>query len=551
MELTIRSKIIIVVISIAVFIAMSLTTISVASIHILNKQDSNQLLMHFGHETATSIDTIFVSAQHSVKNIYYYAYDQLESVFDRLYNVSFRKDYLERVSRFALSEAKNHDSVRVFYYRLSDVIQDEPKGFLFQKNALGEYNSMQLPDIIQFKQEENDQAGSYYYLPKAAKEGIWFCSYNANLTGKMISYVEPIYVYGRFTGIIGMDIDVNSLCKKLEKVTIYKTGSATLFDMEGNILYEKAHKNGLKKVFYGKNETTFLSAAQISLTTDAPVEFSSDKGKMKLFATKLSNGLIICISVPLKEINASRIFFLKIFILCTILLSLLAFFIAYRLIYHFLHPLQELSDASKKLTEGNLNFAFSYDKNDELGQLYKTFGIVSTSLQRYYDRFHNLAFTDEVTGLNNYSAFETTKNVISSELNLNRAEFTIIVMSISNLQTIKNNAAEEIVTLLKHVTACMRKVFVGFPLYRINDNEFCTIINDMNAQKLIQKLQTETAKISREDYDLFHCSYQIAAGAATYDKESDTSFESVFQRAHNAMQENEKEIKRTDLGTLN
>ena len=60
---------------------------------------------------------------------------------------------------------------------------------------------------------------------------------------------------------------------------------------------------------------------------------------------------------------------------------------------------------------------------------------MSTSLKRYYDHFHNLAYTDAMTGLNNKAAFETTKEVIESEVKMNRASFTIIVMDVNNLKT--------------------------------------------------------------------------------------------------------------------
>ena len=120
---SIQTKIISVVVVSVLFIATTLTILSVISINILNKRDSNQLLEHIGRENAMGINQMLINTEHSVKNIYYYAYDQLESLFGRLYSPSFRKDYMEKVSQLALNEAKSNDSVRVLYYRLTDTIK--------------------------------------------------------------------------------------------------------------------------------------------------------------------------------------------------------------------------------------------------------------------------------------------------------------------------------------------------------------------------------------------------------------------------------------------
>ena len=89
----------------------------------------------------------------------------------------------------------------------------------------------------------------------------------------------------------------------------------------------------------------------------------------------------------------------------------------------------------------------------------------------------------------------------------------------------------------------MREIFVGYPLYRIGGDEFCTIVNEPNPKVLIENLQSVTAKRSEEDYATFQCAYQIAAGSAVYNKDTDTCFDDVFNRADKAMYENKKMLK--------
>ena len=546
---SIQTKIITVVVLFALFIATTLTAVSVVSINILNKRDSNQLLEHLGRESAFSIDTMLISTEHSVKNIYYYAYDQLESLFGRLYSVSFRQEYLEKVGLLAASEAKGNDYVRTFYYRLTDTIKDRPQGFLFQREGLNPFEEIELTDISLFNADDIEHVG-WYYLPKNAKKGIWIGPYNnENLGIRMISYVEPVYVYGRFAGVIGMDIDINVVCDELEKITIYNTGSAVMFDIEDNILYDKAHEDGLGQKDFGDAEHALLSATHTGLASGHPVKSKSKTGTMKIFATKLTNGMTLCVTAPLSEINASRRSLLIFSIGISVLISLAAFLFTYLIIRSFLRPLNELTAASKKLSDGNFDVTISYTKDDEIGQLSKTFLTMSSSLKRYYDHFHNLAYTDAMTGLNNKAAFETTKEVIESEVKMNRASFTIIVMDVNNLKTINDSIGHEKGDLLlKHVTSCMRETFVGFPLYRIGGDEFCTIINGTaDPHYLITKLQGITAKKSEQDFEIFNCSYQIAAGEASFNKSQDKSFDDVFNRADKAMYENKKFLKSKTL----
>ncbi len=541
---SIQTKLIAVVVIFAVFIATSLTIVSVVSVNILNRRDSNQLLEHLGRESAINIDQMLTSTEHSVRNIYYYAYDQLESLFGRLYSTSFRQDYLERVGQLAMSEAKGNDYVRVFYYRLTDTIKDKPQGFLFQRKDAGDYTELELTDISLYDSDDIEHTG-WYYLPKAAKEAIWIGPYNnENLDFRMISYVVPVYVYGRFAGVIGMDIDIDVVCQELENITVYNTGSAVMFDIEDNILYERQHEAGLEKEEFGVGENALLAATHMALESGHPVKYVGNTGVMKLFATKLTNGMTLCVTAPLKEINASRQNLLTFSIAFSILLTIAVVLLTYFVIRSFLKPLNALTAASKQLADGHFDVNLSYNKDDEIGQLSQTFGIMTASLKRYYDHFHNLAYTDAMTGLNNKAAFETMKGVIDSEVKMNRAAFTVIVMDVNNLKTINDSIGHEKGDLLlKHVTACMRETFVGFPLYRIGGDEFCTIINVTNAEELIEKLQAITAEKSKEDFDIFQCSYQIAAGAASYNREKSESFDDVFNRADKAMYENKKMLK--------
>ena len=293
-----------------------------------------------------------------------------------------------------------------------------------------------------------------------------------------------------------MDVDIDALCSELEQITVYNTGSALLFDVEENLLYNKEHENGLGKEDFTEKETALSKAKNASLKSKHPVEYKTPEGKMKLYACKLVNDMTLCVTAPLSEINSTRTNVVRYSIVLSIVFTVIALVIMFIFINRFLRPLRELTIVSKQLAEGNMEVYLNYKGKDEVGQLTETFGLMASSLKRYFDHFHSLAYTDSLTGLNNKAAYTIMKDVIEGEVQMGRASFTIIVMDVNNLKTINDSIGHEKGDLLlKHVSVCMRKVFVGYPLYRIGGDEFCSIINDSEPQNLIDRLQSVTAEI--------------------------------------------------------
>ena len=65
----------------------------------------------------------------------------------------------------------------------------------------------------------------WYYIPVENKKPTWMNPYlNENINVTMISYVIPIYIDDVSVGIIGMDISLDTIQKKVEEATIYENG---------------------------------------------------------------------------------------------------------------------------------------------------------------------------------------------------------------------------------------------------------------------------------------------------------------------------------------
>lgn len=542
---SIRSKIMIVVFVAVLATTVLLLSISVVSLNVLNRNDSDLLLEYIGKENTTTINRSLDSLEQAVSSIYYYASDQVEGNVDKLFtDRDWRRDYLHKVQEMALAEAGNTSDVEVVYYRLNSEIT-EPNGFLYQYyEGTGKLEPHLMTDVRRYDKTDEEHVG-WYYIPMEAHRPVWIGPYdNLNLKMRMISYEIPLYDGDNFLGVVGMDIDISVLNRELSQIRVYQTGSAILFDQDDNIVYQKNHTRGLSREKFSAEQEEILAAAERSVQTGEAVEY--DERHTKLFATRLQNGMVLCITAPIEEINAMQSTVLMWSVIGSIAILAVITLITTLLINSFLKPLKELNTAAKALADGNMEVEIKHiESKDEIGSLAGTFEIMATSLKHYFDHFHSLAYTDNLTGLNNKAAFQMTRDVIESEVKMGRAAFAIIVMDVNNLKVINDTIGHEKGdVLLQHVTSCMRKTFVGFPLYRIGGDEFCAVLNNAaDPEMLIERLQGVTADMSREDFEMFGVDYQIAAGAAVFSKENDPDFQTVFNRADQAMYENKRMLK--------
>ena len=548
---SIRSKVIAVVLCSVLATTVLLLFISLVSINILNRNDSDLLLEYIVRENSALVNSSLEAMEQTVDSIVYYAVEQLGKNRDRLEkDLAWREEYIKKVESLAVGEAANTRDVASVYFRL-DYSLGEPSGFLYQYyEGTGKLEKHILTDITMYERDDMEHVG-WYYIPKDAEKPVWLGPYdNYNLKMRMISYEVPIMYNNEFLGVIGMDVNVHVTNRDLANISVYQTGGAILFDKDFNLVYHKSHVRGLAKEHFSESQNEILRAALEAVATNCPVEYNFRHDK--LFATRLRDGMILCITAPIDEIHASRRSVIGYSLLGSILILAIIMGITTLQINSFLRPLNKLTEAAEKLADGNMEVKFDHSKQhkdgakDEIERLSDTFEIMAKSLKHYFDHFHSLAYTDNMTGLNNKAAFQMTQDVIESEVNMGRAAFTIVVMDVNNLKTINDSIGHEKGDLLlKHASSCMRDTFVGFPLYRIGGDEFCSIINNsVEPALLIARLQEAAREMSAQDFGTFKVSYQIAAGSAVYDRNSDKSFQDVFNRADQAMYENKKKIKK-------
>ena len=530
--------------ALAVFLAFVELIVCVVCINILNNRDSDRLLELIGRESAGIIDRKLEETEHCVNNVYYYAYDQLEELYGKLYGSAFRSEYLKKVEGLALNEAGNDRSIICVYYRLSTDIKEDPVGFMYKRNALGEMAETENIDISKYERDDIQHVG-WYWIPRRSREAAWVGPfYYEELGENALSYVYPVYVYGRFAGIVGMDVSVDRLCSDLSEIKVYDSGYFTVFDKDDNMIYRGGAAVDIRRDAFGQDDEAFIEKVRTSLNTGKPTVYNVTSGSTKLYACKLENGMTLCISAPLDEINATRGVVIRYSVIFSILVMAIAIIAMYYVITNSIKALEDLKKAAERMVSGDLDTPLPQYEDNEIGKVAETFDMMRRTLKKYYDHFHSLAYTDSLTGLNNKASFSITRDVIDAEIQMRRASFSVIVMDVNNLKIINDSLGHQKGdVLLKHISACMRSVFTGYPLYRIGGDEFCAIIIDPDPSVMIDRLQGMIRETIKDDLEGSGISCQVACGAATYSKDGDRDFADVFNRADKEMYENKKTLK--------
>ena len=544
---SIRTKIVNVLFASVTFTVAAILIVSVICLGILAEQDSGMLLKHIGDENVNKINSSMSSVKSSVDSIFYYASDQVGHSVSSLQREQYRKNYLDQMESMCLAEVRNNSSASVVYFRMNTDYSD-PCGFIYSRDPqTGEFHKGTLTEIELYDKDDTDRVG-WYYLPQTTREPVWIGPYmNLNLNIKMMSYVAPLYLGGSFVGIMGIDIDLSEMSEMFNDVKLYDNSSIMLMSGDGSLIYSKDNQTGLSAEDFSERYPHTFEAIEASLEKGEAVKYGNILDQYKLYASRLENDMFVCVQVPVNEINSSQRTVLAVSVIISILILLVTMSVTMLVINGFLSPLKELTNAAQQLASGKMDVKLQYSEDDEIGSLSKTFSMMSASLKHYFDHFHSLAYTDSLTGLNNKAAFDITKGVIESELALGRASFAIIIMDVNNLKIVNDTKGHEVGDeLLVHVTSCLRETFVGYPLYRIGGDEFCSIINNADPKQLIEKLHEVTSRRSKRDLDLFGTRYQIAAGGAIYDKRIDESFQDVFKRADDLMYVNKKALKEQD-----
>lgn len=158
--------------------------------------------------------------------------------------------------------------------------------------------------------------------------------------------------------------------------------------------------------------------------------------------------------------------------------------------------------------------------------------------------YQTLAYTDQMTGLNNRTRF----NIDFERLSENPADVTVIDFDLNNLKhandTFGHSAGD---MYIKRCATIIYEIFNGIgTCYRVGGDEFVVLIektSEIDLTRYMAMLESSVDASNREG-NKWNLKMQIAYGCACYSQETDRKLEDTYNRADKLMYRDKTEKKK-------
>ena len=332
-----------------------------------------------------------------------------------------------------------------------------------------------LPTDIKGKAKD-DSSVSFYYDAINAGELIWTDPYFNNADLNVVTYSMPIRVNGSVIGVIGVDLDIESLIQRIEDISVYDTGYAFLLSENYNFLVHPEFNQGDK---LGSVANGNLSSIVPNINNnDYGIEDTVLDGDEKILTfTKLSDGKVLGVTVPkdevLKEMQSTFFYILIVIILSALVGGVLAWILGRRISKPIILATDIIETTSKlDLTdiEESKELKSYLDRKDEIGTMFRATGLLRQEMR-------NVIVEIE----------ETTNNVVTNTENVTVAtkettqSINDVAKTVEEVAEASMGQAEDAESGSEKLNGLAEKI-----KYAVEDGEL-VVESSMNAQKSTQE----------------------------------------------------------------
>ena len=539
---SIRNKFLKVTLFLLFAITFVMGTVSVAFVNKLSKEDSRQLIRQICDKETLKFDNKLNLVENSVTMLYEYASELIE-IKGEEYNI-YSDEYAELVENLAISVADKTDGAMAVYFRYNpEMTGDGTSGFLWtKKSEEASFEEEPPTDILAYDADDIEHVG-WFFIPKESGRPLWISPYyNRNLDVFMISYVVPFFLpTGEFVGVIGMDIDFNSIIKIAAEVDLYKTGRVALVEMTENLVYYSdergyAVEEKLSDSLYNK----LLS----SYEADELLKMDEPDGSVSVICCEgLANGMKLFVSVPLEEINENRDRLVLWYVVISVIVFLITLVIISRSTRKIIQPLKRLTAITKRYSQGDWSENYISNTADEIQELSEGIAVMAQTTQSYISRIKQMARTDGLTGLRNKTCYYEEVRRLEKDDSEKRSPYAVVVMDLNSLKKTNDNYGHMTGDkLIREAGAFISRIFGADCIFRIGGDEFVAILfgeTFENRMSLCRKFEEE---MDGEIPGLSGLRLSISYGMASYGEDG-TEYEALFRAADGKMYEKKKQMK--------
>jgi methyl-accepting chemotaxis protein len=246
---------------------------------------------------------------------------------------------------------------------------------------------------------ETEGVGDYYQVPKKTQKEAIIDPFEYTADGQTIhvsSMVAPLMRNGRFVGILGMDIKVDTLIENLKSAVLYDSGYMFIADSNGQVFY---HPNDslIGKSLSDMWNTEHSAMVKKAMDSGEGVEFDEYTAALGLenryMVTPVSVGdkyWLVCSAAPTSEINAAATTILVVGLIVGVIAAAVAAFILLTIISRITKPIGPLAKAAGAIEIGQIDRSVSdsltaIKTQDEIGLLARSMNQAVTAIQRVSD----------------------------------------------------------------------------------------------------------------------------------------------------------------------
>ena len=339
---------------------------------------------------------------------------------------------------------------------------------------------------------------------------------------------------------MGMDILLDTMIEKVDAVRVADSGYACLFDADGTILAHPDFEIGTKPD--GEMQVVFEQLRGRADSGDGVIRYSAGGEERQMAFSTLNNGLKLAVVAPTREISASWDTLTRRILLAALVILAAVILLTVLLVRRLTRPLRQLSEASVKLAAGDYDVALSYDEDNEVGQLTRSFREMRDHMKLYISDLNSKAYTDALTRVKNKAAFDILAGRMDQAIRMSKtqdqAEFAIVMFDCNELKEINDAYGHEYGDLyLQGSCRMICNVFAHSPVFRLGGDEFAALLKQEdyeNRTSLLDEFDQAVKAHNRKAEKPWE-KVSLARGMATFRPGVDTTVEEVLRRADQRM----------------
>lgn len=318
-----------------------------------------------------------------------------------------------------------------------------------------------------------------------------------------------------FDGVEGTEIDHVVMASLVDNLKLYDHGYAFLTDDQGNLIY---HPYLDVQDLSGKE---LPRTPQELNTAEAVVHYVFNGTEKVAVRRTLENGMILNVSVPTAEINGNLRSVIARTVLASVVILTVILLLALKFAKFVIKPLTELTDAARKVSDGEYNVEFKYDGNDEVGVLTAAFRSLIEHMKLYVRNLSTInqhlkednvaleaaTIRDSLTGVKNRFALRRDYD------SYHEKEMHVMMLDVDDVKSGNeklSHAAGDYV--LKKTGDVLKEIFGAEHSYRYGGDEFLILLPEASGERFKALLEIMRSKLEKITLDGKKLPIRFSAG---------------------------------------